>query len=330
MKKFFVLLLAAMLIPSTALAEEIRQFAYYESAYPHCAVYEVTNPETGTVSYEINPQEKALWESRFMPYRWETKYPYFIWEKRFSNLPDSGWVEQSVYPQMNVTQEDIFRLGMLEPVEKQYQPFGYHGFRIVGENRVANGKKAFDTYPGKIPLPDWDLLTPENLSRTDNTGRYLISDEQIVSQFPLFDSAYLTGRNYAKGTTLTIDVAQEIMDGADPKNFDRSVLQPSQKKRSIRWELHSEKKPPYRQYEVLCLDGVTLDGREENGVILPHVYRYNGKYGQIDQPISTYHSAQIYAFTYHWISESPLNWGDYTITKEQFHDDICTKTDFTL
>ncbi len=322
MKKILVLFFAAVLFTTTAFAEKTKQFAYYESAYPHCAVYEITNTETGTVSYETDPQERAPWNSCFMPYRWETKYPYLIWEKRFSNLPDFGWVEQNVYPQMNVTEEDILRLGMLEPVQKHYQPFGFCGFRIVGDNRVADGKKAFATYPGKIPLPDWDLLTPQNLSRMDNTGRYLVSEEQIVSQFPLFDSAYLTGRNYAKGGTLTIDVAQEIMDGKSPDNFDRSVLQPSQKERSVSWELHSEKEPPYRQYEVLCLDGVTLDGREENDVILPHIYRYNGKSGEITKEVSTYHSAQIYAFTYHWISENPLNWGDYTITKKQFRDDI--------
>ena len=322
MKKILVLCLTAMLFITPVFAEEIKQFAYYENAYPHCAVYEVTNQETGTVSYQVNTQEKAPWDSRFMPYRWETKYPYFIWDKRFTNLPDAGWVEQNVYPQMNVTENDIFRLGMLEPVEKHYQPFGYYGIRIVGENRVADGKKAFATYPGKIPVPDWDLLTPENLSRMDSTGKYLVSDEQIAAQFPLFDSAYLTGRNYAKGTTLTIDAAQEIMDGADPGRFDPSVLQPSWKERSVSWQLRSENEPPYRQYEVLCLDSILLDGRKENGVILPNIYRYNGKYGEVAETVSTYRSARIYVFTYHWISEDPLNWGDYTITKKQFRDDI--------
>ena len=322
MKKLIWMLLAALLLGESVLAEEIKQFAYYESAYPHCAVYEITHSETGAVSYETNPREQAPWASHFMPYRWETKLPYQIVEKRFSNLPLIGWVEQEVYPELNVTKEEILRPGGCERVTKQYQLFGYGGFRIVGENRVADAKSVYATYPGKIPAPDWELLSAENLSRTDKNGKYTITDRMITAQFPLFDSAYLTGRNYAKGGELVIDVAKEIIDGADPCQFDQSVLQPSTRERSVVWKLTYENKEPYRQYEVLCLDGILLDGRVENGVKLPFISRYTGGFGKTEEPAPTYQSAEIYAFTYHWISENPLNWGDYTITKEKFQEDI--------
>lgn len=316
------LLLFVLLSSRTVLAAEDGTFVYYESAYPHCGVYEVTDSATGQVSYRIDSTHLAPWESHFMPYRWETRLPYLIWEKRFSNLPGIGWVEQEIYPQMNVTEGDIFRIGGCERVEKTYRLFGFWGFRIVGENRVAPAKAVYDTYPVKPALPDLEFFSPENLSKKDKLGNYLISDNAIASRIPLFDSAYLTGRNYAKGGTMTIDVADEILKGADPMEFDPSVLQPSRQKHEIRWELTSEQQPPYRQLEVLCLNGILLDGRTENGVKLPFIYRYNGKVGKVEKEPVLYQDARVYAFTYHWISPDSQNWGDYTITAEKFREDI--------
>lgn len=322
MKKILWILAAGVLLFETVFAKEEKQFAYYEGAYPHCAVYEVTDSETGTLSYEIDPTIKAPWRSHFMPYLWETRIPYQIWEKRFSHLPGIGWVEQEEYPELGILGEEIYRKGDFEWVEKHYRLFGYGGFRIVGENRVADATAVYETYPGKIPTPDWELLSAENLSRKDNQGNYLVSDQTIAAEFPLFNSAYLIGPNYATGGELVIDTAREITDGADPKEFDPSVLQPSQSGHTISWELMSEPEPPYRQYEVLCLDSILLDGRTENKVKLPFIYRYNGSFGEVESNPPCYQSAEIYAFTYHWISSDPLNWGDYTITGEKFREDI--------
>ena len=318
MKKLLMIFFGMLLM----LQEASAQFAYYESAYPHYAVYEKTDVKTGDIRYEINREETAPWQSHFMPYRWETKIPYCIWEKRFSDLPGIGWVEQEMYPEQNITEDDIYRLGGCERVEKHYRLFGYGGFRIVGENRVAEADAVYATYPGKIPTPDWELLSAENLSRKDKNGNYIVTDHMITTQFPLFHSAYLSGPDYAKGGELVIDVAREITNGADPRQFDRSVLQPAVTQRSVYWKLTHEKDAPYRQYEILCLDGITLDGRVENGVKLPFIYRYNGNFGKTEESAPTFQSAEIFAFTYHWISPNPQNWGDYTITKEKFREDI--------
>lgn len=324
MKHFLVCFLAfVLLITQTAFAFETETFVYYESAYPHCAVYETTDSQTGEVTYRIDETDRAPWQSHFMPYYWETKIPYRMFEKRFSNLPDIGWVEQEAYPQLGVLEENVFRVsGEYEPVKKHYRLFGYGGFRIVGENRVAPAPAVYETYPVPICEPDWSFFSADKLSQKDEDGNYLISDQEIAQAIPLYDSAYLTGRNYAKGGNLTIDVAREMIDGADPDQFDRSILQPSQKEHTVTWQLFSEEAEPYRQFEVLCLDGILLDGRVENGVKLPNIYRYNGKFGMVEQEQKLYDTAEIYAFTYHWISEDPLNWGDYTITQEKFREDI--------
>ncbi len=324
MKQLIVCFLAMLiLITQTAFALETETFVYYESAYPHCAVYEITDSQTGEVAYRTDETNRAPWQSHFMPYYWESKIPYRIFEKRFSNLPDIGWVEQEAYPDLGILGEDIYRVsGDYEPVQKHYRLFGYGGFRIVGDNRVAPAEAVYDTYPGGFSQPDWSRFSADKLSQKDEEGNYLISDREIAEAIPLYDSAYLTGRNYAKGGNLTIDVAREILDGADPEQFDRSILQPSQKEHTVTWQLSYENKEPYPQIEVLCLDKILLDGRMENGVKLPYIYRYNGKFGQVEQEKNLYDKAEIYAFTYHWISEDPQNWGDYTITQEKFQEDI--------
>ena len=324
MKRFFVCFLAAFLLfQQTALAMETETFAYYEALYPHPAVYEITDSKTGAVSYRTSLTEFAPWQSQFMPYYWETRLPYRIFEKRFSHLPDIGWVEQEENPAFGVSYEDVYRVsGDYEPVQKHYRLFGFGNFRIVGENRVAPAQMVYHTYPGGYRAIDWSQFSPEVLSQKDNWGNYLVSDEAITKQIPLYDSAYLTGRNYAKGGTMTIDVAKEVIDGADPNLFDPSILQPSQREHTVSWQLCSEPTEPYRQYEVLRLDGILLVGRVENGVQLPHIYRYTGEFGKVEPVEQVYDSAQIYVFTYHWISEDPQNWGDYTITQEEFRKDI--------
>lgn len=324
MKQFLLCLLAVLLFVSQKVsAQSAETFAYYESAFPHCAVYEVYHTQTDEVSYRVHKEESAPWESRFFPYLWETKIPYRIVEKRFTNLPDAGWVMQEENPQMGIYKEQILRVGAdYEPVIKTYRPFGFNGWRVVGENRIAPAGAVYDTYPGKIAPTDWSQFTAEALSKKNQAGDYLVSDQDILDAVSFFDSAYLTGRDYATDETLTIDVAKEILLGKDPALFDRSVLQPSAQKPTLEWVVFCEDAEPYRQYEVLCLNSILLDGRVENGIQLPHIYRYNGLFGIPQQETVTYDSAEIFVFTYHWVSPKALYWGDYTIPQEYFREDI--------
>lgn len=251
----------------------------YELSYPHAGyerLYLEGNAQQITRYNNLFPQ----WETRFADYFWELYGDHRIYQRQQTKIPLVGWkwdfsedeaIDATLFVPTNryataLESFEVYGIGQFdlngnvicnEDVKKMYARFGV-------DNEI------FHIIPGTKEIEAGTFFASANLSRKDDNGHYIVTDEKIAENAGVIVSKFLTGPSY-RGDSAKKDVAKEYLKHGDKWLWDEDTLKYGGAK--ISWTNPTyEMDEPYYMFEYLVINGLVFDGRND----LPRIYRYTG------------------------------------------------------
>ena len=250
----------------------------YELEYPHAGydrLYLEGNKQQITRYNNLFPQ----WETRFSDYFWELYGEHRIYQRQQTNIPGLGW--RWDYSDIKSVDDTLFvpttRNAVVTTDFKIYGvgPYDLDGNYVTPEvaamySRFGVDNEIFHVVPGTKEISENTFFHNENLSRVDENGQYIVSDEEIADNAGSILSKLLTGPSL-RGDSPTKDVAAEYLEHGDVWQWDDDTLKYGGG--NVSWTgVMYESKEPYLLYQYLIINGVVFDGHND----LPRIYRYTG------------------------------------------------------
>lgn len=284
--------------------------AYPHAGYS--VMYLEGNKQSGIVAYNnLFPQWDTRrsdyeWEVKRPHYIWErqqTKINNKTWQWDFGcedyrgnakfNIPDSNLKTKTAKTAVKVSYNKLnYGFGyynnngeVLSLKEQEMYGKFYVGGAVSTWNNLVKPKAGDEAFSAKKlsdselssaiesgRLYNLPLLSVARLSATDDSNRYLVSDEDIAKSIPVVRSEYITAQlnnsGYGKETK---NVAAEYLKNGDAWQWDYDKSFDIVYNASIAWSKPCyESAEPYNHYQFLIVNGVTLDGT--NGK--DRIYRY--------------------------------------------------------
>ena len=255
--------------------------AFYEKAYPH-AGYQRLYLDDNYTSVIVATGAMAPWAQEYRDDMWELKYPYKIFQHLYTNIENNGFVK--VYPTNYADWDVVYNYsGRNAAVSQEYKYFGFGQYRVTGPNQIERAYGYMLNWVQPQDISQIPFLNAANLSLIDpDDGTYVYSDYDIAVAIKRYNSEYLTGPDFVKGGTQTIDTYSNYVHyfPSKPAYYYNDIIKPSEQFVSIDWTYPTyELAERYKYYQVLIIDGVVMDGRRlSDGSYLPYIYRY------IDEP----------------------------------------------
>lgn len=251
--------------------------AFYEAEYPHKEVQTLVldGNKTGLTRYSGN---YANAEVQLRPDFWEAKAPYDIYHRLYSNLEGAGFKPSSV----------VGYAGKQEDVKVSFPVVGFDRFAVI-DGKVYNYYNVYNQLAGQVQNAPTGYTTLDALiaayynavTNADGTftDAFLNGEagDAIYNMFydaiPQYAWEVLEGPEYATGKTQTIVPMQALgqkidemskrsdVTGYHPDYYDSIIAKETKASQDVKWVTAGyEKEYPYRIYQVLCVNGVLLDG----------------------------------------------------------------------
>ena len=251
--------------------------AFYEAEYPHKEVQTLVldGEKTGLTRYSGN---YANAEVQLRPDFWEAKAPYDIYHRLYSNLEGAGFKPTSV----------VGYAGKQEDVKVSYPVVGFDRFAVI-DGKVYNYYNVYNKLASQVEnaptgYTDLDsLIDAYYKAVTDENGAFTEAflngeaGDSIYNMFyntiPQYAWEVLEGPDYATGKTQTVVPMQVLGQKIDEKSkrkdaadyhaeyYDAVIAKQTKASQDVKWVTAGyEKEYPYRIYQVLCVNGVLLDG----------------------------------------------------------------------
>lgn len=253
----------------------------YEGVYPYAGynrMYLEGKAQSITVYNNLFPQ----WETRRKDYMWEIKAPYAIWERQQTKVDNKTWTWDFGNAAFNIPDEalktktnrnaKVLAIGMEKygfgVYNNEGAALGYDELRMYNDFNLDAAAKWADAVANK--------LTVEKLSERDaETGRYIVTDEEIASYIPVVYTKYVTAKFNDKNNDglQTKVVAEEYLKHMDEGwewDYDSFGIAYDAE---IEWTAPAfEMNAPYNYYQYLVINDIVFDGKDGKEVIL----RYTG------------------------------------------------------
>ena len=286
----------------------------YEAVYPYAGydyLYLEGNKIKDVTRYNgLTPQ----WETRRQDYAWELAFPHTIWERQQTKVNNETWTWDFGNEKFGIADSAVYnRTVRRAVVDYKWEKYGFAIYNNEGNNlseeelemyadtRLNSVEKVLEdgewvTYYNDVDgiAAYWEALLEDELSvaalsaKDDFTNLYYVTDEDIKDMIPVVYSKFVTGKFSNKNDKglKTRDVVEEYLDvDYEGQQYDEKWDDDSLKVRfdaEISWtEPAYEMEEPYREYQYLVVNGITLDGRKDaNGVERATVLRYTGGLGR--------------------------------------------------
>lgn len=252
----------------------------FETVYPYAGystMYLEGTKMPITAYNSLFPQ----WETRRRDYMWEMKEPYIIWERQQTKVNNKNWQWDFGNADFGIPDSTVLTKTVREAyvVNTEYKNYGFGKYNNNGKLLTINELGMYTKF-GVDAASKWESLvanelTVENLSKQDENGRYVVTDTEIAALIPVVTSKYVTAKFNATGNDglATKNIAAEYLIHANDgwawdyhNTFSTGTA-------TVTWtEPSYELTEPYRQYQYLVVNGITLDGKNGKDCI----FRYTG------------------------------------------------------
>lgn len=265
--------------------ETRRQDYAWELAMPH-TIWErqqtKVNNETwkwdfGNEKFNISDRDvynPTVRKATVIDYKWE-KYGFAVYNNEGNNLSEE---ELEMYADARLSSNE--------------DGIDWDKDGVAVEPAVVIAKDAYNNVDGIEAY--WEALLENELSvanlsaKDDYSNLYEVTDNEIKAMIPVVYSKFVTAKFSNKNDKglKTRDVVEEYLDvDYEGQQYDEKWDDDSLKVRydaEISWtEPTYEMAEPYREYQYLVVNGITLDGRKDaNGVERATVLRYTGGLGR--------------------------------------------------
>ncbi|MDY3929945.1 MAG: hypothetical protein SOZ34_11420 [Clostridia bacterium] len=251
--------------------------AFYEAEYPHKEVQTLVldGKKTGLTRYSGNYANAAV---ELRPDFWEAKAPYDIYHRLYSSLEGGAYKPSDV----------VGYAGLQEDIKVSFPVVGFDRFVVV-DGKVMNYYNVYSALAGQVvdaPVgyTELDSLIDAYYNAvTDKDGKFtdaFLAGEEADWKYDMFNNAIpqyawetLEGPNYYTGATQTIVPMKVLGDKLDemskksnatgyhPEYYDDVIAKKTRNSQDVKWvTVGYEKEYPYRIYQVLCVNGVLLNG----------------------------------------------------------------------
>lgn len=253
--------------------------AFYEAEYPHKEVQTLVldGNKTGMTRYSGNFANASV---KLVPDFWEAKAPYDVYHRLYSSLEGGAYKPSKI----------VGYAGVQEDVKVSAPVVGFDRFAVV-DGKVKNYYNVYAALANQVtdaPLgyTELDALIDQYYaSVTDANGEFtkaFLAGNEAQWKYDMFYDAIpqytwekLEGPNYYTGATQTVVPMQILGDkldemskksnvtGYNPHYYDDVIAAKTKNSQDVKWvTVGYEKEYPYRIYQVLCVNGVLLNGAE--------------------------------------------------------------------
>lgn len=251
--------------------------AFYEAEYPHKEVQTLVldGKDTGLTRYSGNYANAAV---ELRPDFWEAKAPYDVYHRLYSSLEGGAYKPSTV----------VGYAGLQEDIKVSFPVVGFDRFVVVN-GEVMNYYNVYNALQNQVTgapvgYTELDSLIDQYYNAvTDANGQFteaFYAGEEDDWKYDMFYNAIpqytwetLEGPNYYTGETQTVVPMQILGDKLDeyskksnatgyhPEYYDDVIAAKTRNSQDVKWvTVGYEKEYPYRIYQVLCVNGVLLNG----------------------------------------------------------------------
>ncbi len=205
------------------------KLAFYEAEYPHRAIETLVldDQETGFTRFD---GEYAEVNTKEVPEFWESKVPYFTYNRLYSDFTGS-------YEPTTVLKTDY----KSAPVAKEWINKGFDKYVKIDEDSVADYSHVYGNNDQKIDFT-WNVLEDlkndyysKIIDGVDAEGNLIFTDDFVKGKakdaYEVFEHSInnvswleLTGPDYATGGEMSFFPFDRIVDGSNPDWYDDTLV----------------------------------------------------------------------------------------------------------
>lgn len=250
--------------------------AFYEAEYPHKEVQTLVldGKNTKMTRYSGNYADAKV---KLVADFWEAKAPYDVYHRLYSSLEGGAYKPSDI----------VGYAGAQENVKVSNPVVGFDKYVVV-DGKVKNYEVVYNQLSSQVanaPAGELDALVNQYYAAvTDKDGNFteaFMKGNEADWKYDMFYDAIaqytwekLEGPDYYTGATQTIvpmqilgDKLDQIAKGKASKNefhpdyYDNTIAAKTRNSQDVKWvTVGYEKEFPYRIYQVLCVNGVLLNG----------------------------------------------------------------------